>query len=118
MKFFKLSVFLFAIFMIAACGKDDVTAPVITITSPADGSILEKGKTYPVEGTITDDTELAEIVIGDIKVNTFDSPTKHTIANIQLPIPADAEAGSSYFVVTAKDKAGNTATKNINFTVK
>jgi hypothetical protein len=101
-----------------SCGKDDTSGPVITITSPAEGSALERGKTYPVSGNVTDDTEIAEIKIGNLTISSFDSPTKHTIANIELEIKSDEVVGNRIFTVIAKDKAGNESTKIVNFTVK
>ena len=99
-----------------SCSKDD-TAPVITITSPAEGSTLIKGQTYPVQGTVTDDTELAEINVGGVKITAFDSRTKHTIANVNLPIPASTTETAGSFTVTATDKEGNTATKTVTFKI-
>jgi Bacterial Ig domain len=103
-----------------SCSKDDTTGPVITITSPAEGSSLEKGKSHTVTGTVTDDTELAEIDLGGgSKITAFDSPTKHTLANVTFTIPATATSGSQGGItITAKDKAGNVSTKTATFTVK
>ena len=114
LKFFSFFVFLS---LIIACSKDK-TAPVITVTSPAEGAVLERGKTYPVVGTVTDDEELASINAGGVNITTFDSPTKHTFANFTLPIPATATVGASSFKVSATDKEGNAAEKTVNFTVK
>jgi hypothetical protein len=99
---------------------DDKTSPVVNITSPNEGSTLEKGKNYPVTGTVTDDTELAEIDLGGgSKITAFDSPTKHTLANVNLTIPATATSGSQGSItITAKDKAGNVTTKTVTFTIK
>lgn len=112
-----LSLFLILSLGMVSCSKDD-TAPVITITAPAEGSVLLKGSTYPIVGTVTDDEELAEIDAGGIKITTFDSKTSHVIANVVLPIPATAESGPSTFTVTATDKEGNKSTKVVNFTIQ
>ncbi|MBK8628024.1 MAG: hypothetical protein IPN86_21430 [Saprospiraceae bacterium] len=112
-----LSLVFVSVLALASCSKDD-TAPVITITSPTEGAVLLKGSTYPVIGTVTDDEELAEIEAGGVKITTFDSKTKHVIANINLPIPATAASGSASFTVNATDKEGNKSTKVVTFTVQ
>jgi len=122
MQVLKLLTFIGVLFLVVSCGKDDegdVTAPVISITSPADGTVLERGKTYPVQGTVTDDTELAEIDAAGVKITTFDTKTKHTFANLNLPIEANTPVNSGINVtITAKDKSGNVATKVLKYTVK
>lgn len=120
MKFNLLFIAVVFSLVFISCDKDDTTGPVITITSPAEGSTLEKGKAIPVNGTVTDDTELAEIDLGGgSKITTFDSPTKHTLANVTFTIPATATTGSQGSItITAKDKAGNVSTKTATFTVK
>lgn len=100
-----------------SCSKDD-TAPEIVITSPTEGAILEKGKTYPITGKVTDDTELAEIDAAGVKITTFDSKTSHTLANINLPIPANATTGNGSITVTATDKEGNKSTKTVTFKIQ
>ncbi len=112
-----LSLFLVLSLGMVSCSKDD-TAPVITITSPAEGSILLKGSTYPIVGTVTDDEELVEIDAGGIKITTFDSQTSHVLANINLPIAATAPTGGGTFTVTATDKEGNKSTKIVTFTIQ
>lgn len=113
------SILLTGLFL-TSCKKDELDSekPVITITSPAKGAELERGKTYPVTGTVTDDTELAEIVVGSITITQFDTPTSHEIKNISLPIDSSAVPGGAVFIVTAKDKAGNESTETITFTIK
>ena len=116
MKRLALILLVIPALMFTSCSKDD-TAPVITITAPAEGSTLMKGQSYPVQGTVTDDTELAEINVGGVKITTFDSATKHTIANVNLPIPATTTETAGSFTVTATDKEGNTATKTVTFKI-
>lgn len=120
MKHLTFSVLLLAVFTIVSCSKDDkdTTNPVITITSPVDGSTLEKGKSYPIIGTVTDDTELAEIDAGGLKITSFDDKKSYTFANISLPIPEDTKETGGILKITAKDKAGNVATKTISFTIE
>lgn len=118
-KLIFFSVLVFMVFSLSSCQKDegDTTRPVITITSPAEGAVLEKGNTYEVTGTVTDDTELAEIKVGTITITSFDSPTSHAIKGIILTIDANQAPGNGNIVVTAKDKAGNEETKVVNFSV-
>ncbi len=120
MRNWSFLVVLLAVFTVFACSKDDkdTTAPVITITSPAEGSILEKGKTYPVTGTVTDDTELAEISAGGVKITNFNSKTSFTFENFNLPISANTPDGDGYLEIIAKDKAGNIATKKVSFSIQ
>lgn len=103
---------------ISSCSKDDTTAPVITITAPAEGAILDKGINYPLVGTVTDNEELAEIDAGGVKITTFDSKTSHVIANVSLNIATTEASGPRTITVTATDKAGNKATKVVNFTIR
>lgn len=112
-----LSLFLILSLGMVSCSKDD-TAPVITITAPVEGSVLLKGNTYPLVGTVTDDEELAEIDAGGVKITTFDSKTSHVIANVTLPIGANETSGGRTFTVTATDKEGNKSTKAVNFTIQ
>lgn len=112
-----LSLFLILSLGMVSCSKDD-TAPVITITAPVEGSVLLKGNTYPLVGTVTDDEELAEIDAGGVKITTFDSKTSHVIANVTLPIGANETSGGRTFIVTATDKEGNKSTKTVNFTIQ
>lgn len=114
-----LGVFILIGLAMTSCKKDDgdTTRPVITITAPAEGAVLEKGNSYEVLGTVTDDTELAEIKIGTITITEFDSPTSHSIRGINLTIDANQQPGNGNIVVTAKDKAGNQETKVVNFSV-
>jgi len=117
-----LSLFLILSLGMVSCGKDeepvDSTPPVITITAPAEGSVLIKGNTYPIVGTVTDNEELVEIDGGSFKITTFDSKTSHVLTNISLPIDANAPSGGATFTVSATDKAGNKSTKAVNFTIQ
>jgi hypothetical protein len=107
----------FLVVTISSCSKDDL-APVIVVSSPLEGAILEKGKTYPIVGIVTDDTELASIDAAGIKITTFDSKTSHSLSGLNLPIDAAAPAGGGNFTITATDKEGNVAKKVVNFTIK
>ncbi len=112
-----LTLLLFISLFAVSCSKDD-TAPVITITSPAEGATLERGKTYPVLGTVTDDTELAEINAAGVKITTFDSKNVHALTNLNLPIASNATVGNANITITATDKEGNIGTKIVNFKIQ
>jgi len=118
MQNFKFLTLLFAMALMAvSCSKDD-TPPAITITSPAEGATLERGKSYPLTGTVTDDTELVEISGSGFKITTFDSKTSHVLTGITIPIPADAPVGNANITINATDKEGNVGTKTVNFKVQ
>ncbi|MBK7635632.1 MAG: Ig-like domain-containing protein [Saprospiraceae bacterium] len=118
MQNLKVLILILAIsFLTVSCSKDD-NAPVITITSPAEGATLLRGQSYPIVGTVTDDTELSEINASGVKITTFDSKTSHVLANITLPIPATATVGNANVTITATDKEGNVGTKTVTFKIQ
>ena len=112
-----LTLLLFISLIAVSCSKDD-TAPVITITSPAEGATLLRGLTYPLTGTVTDDTELAEISGLGFKITSFDSKTSHVLAGITIPIATDAPVGNANITITATDKEGNAGTKTVTFKIQ
>jgi hypothetical protein len=117
MKLFRFLTFLTLISLTAiSCSKDD-TAPVISITSPSDGTILSPGGEFTVKGTVTDDEELAEIEIGGNKITTFTSKASHTIDS-KFTVSATQALGVVNFDVSATDKEGNKSTKTIKLTIK
>lgn len=115
LKLFTL--FLAISFLTVSCSKDD-TAPVITITSPAEGATLLRGQSYPLTGTVTDDTELAEISGSGFKITSFDSKTSHVLAGITIPIANDAPVGNANITINATDKEGNVGTKTVTFKIQ
>lgn len=118
MKFISyFSMIILISFVAASCSKGDTTGPIITITSPVEGSTLEKGKSHPFEGMVTDDTELAEIDASGLKITVFDSKTSHVFKNITFPIDSNETNTNGSITVTAKDKEGNSSTKTVNFKI-
>lgn len=118
MNTFKVLTLVFILALgLSSCGKDD-TAPVINITAPTEGAILMRGTTYQVVGTVTDDEELAKINAGGVLITTFDSPTKHTLANLNLTFGPTDTLVNYKINITAEDKEGNVATKDVNFKVQ
>ena len=81
----------------------DVAAPVLTITSPADGSFTNEN-TITVSGQFTE-TNLSTITINGISAtitgNTY-------TANVALPVE-----GNNSLIVTATDIAGNSGTSQV-----
>lgn len=112
-----LTLLLFISLIAVSCSKDD-TAPVITITSPAEGATLLRGQSYPLTGTVTDDTELAEISGLGFKITSFDSKTSHVLTGITIPIATDAPVGNANITITATDKEGNAGTKTVTFKIQ
>jgi len=119
MKLLKFLSFAMLLSIIAiSCSKDDTTPPVITILTPVEGATLIRGTSYPVTGTVTDDEALATIDAAGQKITTFDSPTNHAFKNLNIKIDSTQAPGNYNISISATDKAGNTATKIVNFKVQ
>lgn len=123
MKLTKLF-FLFAIgIMIVSCGNKDEVPPTINITSPDDNITITAGDTIQLTATVSDDEELANIIITDgntpTSITTFDSPTSHALA-YSFTVPEDSPAGTLMLTITASDVEGNSFSveKIINVTEK
>jgi hypothetical protein len=115
--FFALFAFL-TVAVMTSCDKKDENPPIITITSPADNTILAKGASFTVKGTVTDDTKLKEIKIGNsFSITTFNSPKRHELDET-FTISANQEAGNVKLDVTATDDAGNSSVKSINLIIQ
>lgn len=99
---------------------DDTTKPVVTISSPADGSTVEtldETATINIEFVATDETELASVVVDFngtqiLEVTSFVDFLKYT-GSIAKEDVAD---GSYVITITATDLGGNTATATSTFT--
>jgi uncharacterized membrane protein len=110
----------------------NASQPVINITSPDFSNHVDitRGSTLSIVGTITDDTDLDEIVVvleeehdddhnhksdeGEIFEADFDLPGSNdtswdfqTDGNINIAIPADAETGDYVLAVVVEDNEGN-----------
>lgn len=115
---FALTIGLFAI----SCGDDDSTAPVVNITAPSANTSYTVADTLILGATITEDTELATIVLtSDLglneTINTFDSDTSHVI-NANITFDAATTAGDYSITVTATDEAGNVGTDEVQISVQ
>lgn len=100
--------------------EEDLENPVVTITAPADGSTistLDATTTVDIDFTVTDDVELASVVVDFdgttiSEVSTF-TDFKNYVGDLQQ---ADVADGSYTVTVTATDKAGKTGTASTTFT--
>ena len=113
-----LTIGLFAI----SCGDDDSSAPVVNIATPAASSSYTVADTLILTGTVTDDTELANILIASDfglseTVTTFDSDTSHAL-NYNITFDPATTAGDYTLTVTATDEAGNVGTDDVQITVQ
>lgn len=101
-----------------SCEKKDETPPVIMLTSPADNTVLAKGATFLVRGTVTDDTKLKEIKIGtSFSITTFNSPKRHELAET-FTIAENQASGTVKLDITATDDAGNASVKSVNLIIQ
>jgi hypothetical protein len=121
MKLTKLF-FLFAIgILIASCGSKDEVAPTINITSPDDNITITAGDEIQLSASVSDDEELASIIITDgttpTSITTFDSPTAHAVA-YTVTVPEDSPAGTLTLTITARDVEGNEASATRTITVE
>jgi len=126
-KFNWLFLFLFA-FAFVACDDDDevdpvdVTDPMISITSPVEGTELTAGTTMiNVVGTVTDDMGLDEITISatdpsgtpialdEDTISDFLNDDRSADIDFDIELDADAAPGTYTIMVMAVDDAGNEA---------
>jgi hypothetical protein len=105
-----------------SCGDDDSNAPVVTISSPAAASSYTVADTLILIGTVTEDEELASILISSDfglseSVTTFDSDTSHAL-NYNITFDPATAVGDYTLTVTATDEAGNVGTDDVQITVQ
>ena len=103
------------IIMAIACSKDsdsdDKTAPSITLTSPANSATFNAGDNIQIQGTVADDTKVAELHI-HVSNNTtgvllVDIHRYPNAGNYQINESVVASAGIDYKIqVIAADKTG------------
>jgi hypothetical protein len=80
----------------------DAKPPEITVTAPGDGAVYAVGEVVTADYSCTDEDSGVDSCVGSV------------------PIGATVETGSvgpKSFTVQASDKAGNTASKTVNYTV-
>lgn len=90
--------------------------PVITITQPEAGSVLEAGKIYSVVAQITDDNGLAEIYFGKSKITRFVTPVSHIINEEFITYATSGSKIEIEFMAT--DNAGHTSFSSFFYTLK
>jgi hypothetical protein len=111
------------LFLLGACSKNshtsgDVTAPVITITSPLNNEHFAAGDTISTVASATDNNEVTELHIhvinkatGELLRDIHSYPAKVT-GTVQDSFTADA--GIIYTIqIIAKDPAQNSATAKV-----
>jgi hypothetical protein len=98
-----------------SCAKED-KPPVITITQPKAGSVLEAGKIYAIVAQITDDNGLAEIYFGKSKITRFDTPVSHSINEKFVTYAPSGSKIEIEFMAT--DNAGHTSFSSFFYNVK
>jgi hypothetical protein len=80
----------------------DAKPPEITVTTPANGAVYAVG----------------EVVTADYSCTDEDSGVDSCTGSLPVGAPVDTgTAGAKSFTVQASDKAGNTASKTVNYTV-
>lgn len=123
MKFIKTTLCLLALglFMVS-CGDDD-SNPVLTITSPENGTVYAPGDMFEIIGTVTDDLEVVDISVSssiledDSFPNQTADPTTYDFT-LNVPVSDQATAGDYDITLTAKDSGGNTDAKTLTITVQ
>jgi len=113
---------LFLGFVAISCGDDDSDAPIVNLTSPAEGSTYTAVDTIFLTASVTEDTKLESIVItSDLiateTISSFDSDTSHVL-NYIIPLDSTIVAGDYMFTVAATDDAGNEGTDQVNISLQ
>lgn len=101
----------------SSCNKQDDEKPVITLSTPADEQDYEPGDTIFIEGTVTDNEALHEMVIQVIKEEGGDTvlyytPTVHDTKSYTIDtmlIPSDTVHVHFHLKVEAWDHDDNSA---------
>ena len=90
---------------------EDVTPPVVQISSPADGTSISKGRTITVVATATDDVGVTKVEFAADGV-VMCSDVETTAMTCAWSVP---RRGSTEFIVTvtAWDAAGNIGSQQI-----
>jgi hypothetical protein len=90
----------------------DTEPPVVIITWPADGQIIEKGSTFTVEAEATDNVGVTDVVFRlNGQTKCVDSTAPYTC---QMTIDNTPDAAYE-IVVTAFDAANNSASDSVTF---
>jgi hypothetical protein len=109
-------------FVAISCGDDDSDAPIVNITSPAEGTTYAVTDTILITGSVTEDTKLQTVnITSNLGLNQnlspLDSDTLHVL-NLNLTLDAMTAAGNYTLTVTATDEAGNVGTDDVEITIQ
>ena len=116
-----LSIALMALTLIS-CGDD--AGPEVTITSPSDdAAIMLADSSFTVDFTITDDVDIASIVLNSPGFATGSVPAADlagaadTEFNGRFEVPTGTEAGEYTLTLTATDNEGNTGSDEVTVNI-
>ena len=116
-----LSIALMALTLIS-CGDDD--GPEVNITSPSDdASFMIADSSFTLDFTVTDDVDIASIVLDSPGFATGDVPEADLAGDADVDfdgrfeIPTGIEAGEFTLTLTATDNEGNTGSDEITVNV-
>jgi hypothetical protein len=113
---------------IVSCGDDDpgvdeqedLENPVVTITAPEDGKVistLDATTSVTINYTVTDDVEIASVVVDFNGTQLAEITTFADFKNyVGEEVKSDVADGQYTITITATDKAGKTASATSTFT--
>ncbi len=115
-KFLSLLAITFTI-LFSSCNNNENDGPVITLTTPADEQDFEIGDTIFIEGTITDEEALHELMLVLYKQETGDTvvhymPTVHDMESFSIDtfyVPDDTVHIHFHLNIEAWDHDNNKA---------
>lgn len=120
--FFSVQLLTFFAFTISSCSDKKNEAPVITLDEPANGETIVLGDSIHIEGMVTDDESLHELMIkvsNSAGATVFQSvPAVHNLKSYTFhhhvtPFSADVHT----LTITAADHEEVSSTKTVTFTV-
>jgi len=96
--------------------KNDITAPVVTITSPKDGSTV-KDASVVVEGKVVDaDSALKKVIVNGTKYYTMTDGYGFDAATGTFKVKVTLKEGSNTVSVTGYDEYWNNSKKSVTVT--
>jgi hypothetical protein len=100
-----------------SCDEEDLTSPIVMITSPSDSTSFSISDTIKLEGTITDNFGLRFIrITSDFgfseEITAMDFSNSHTLNN-EITFDPSTSDGSYILTVTATDEFGNRGTDEV-----
>jgi hypothetical protein len=112
--------FLFALFVVASCGKSDTVKPTITFLSPTDNQSFVAGQTVLIQATITDNNEIHGVHLTVTKGTTdhlIHSEEHIDAKSYTLNNSFIVQSGFTYTIeIEADDHDQNTTTVEIHVT--